>query len=79
MGSAVDRRAILLGYRACSTVMCAVGRPFLVGGSARVAPRGAGDAWQLAGTRPNIGRVSSVDRARLAEEWTKVGLMSTLR
>jgi len=63
------------GHRACINVACAVGRPFLVDGSARVAPRGAGDGWQLAGARPNLSRVSSAERARLAEEWTKVGLM----
>jgi hypothetical protein len=63
------------GHRSCINVTCAVGRPFLVAGSARTAARGTSSEWQVTGARPDRARVSPEARARLAEEWTKVGLM----
>jgi hypothetical protein len=59
----------------CINITCAVGRPFLVEGTARTAPRGASPEWQIIGARPDRTRVSADTRARLADEWTQVGLM----
>jgi hypothetical protein len=63
------------GRRLCSPIQCAVGRPFLVDGAARTAPRGANSDWQLTGARPDRARVAPESRARLADAWTQVGLM----
>src|SRR5262249_27834353 len=40
------------GHRTCTTSLCAVGRPFLVDGAARTAPRTSGTGW-IASVRPN--------------------------
>jgi hypothetical protein len=63
------------GHRVCSPIMCAVGRPFLIEGHARLASRTTGDDWSANGARPDVSRFAPADRARLGEEWTKIGLM----
>ena len=64
------------GHRACINVMLRGGAARSWSTDRRVWLRAGPEMrWQLAGARPNTARVSSADRARLAEEWTKVGLM----
>ena len=63
------------GRRVCSPVQCVIGRPFLVGGVERLARRSGEGGWRGHGDRPDVARIGARDRARLAEAWTKVGLM----
>jgi len=59
--------------RACSRPMCAVGRPFVVEGEARLAPVATRADWRAA-----IAPADAMDettRARLANAWTQIGRM----
>jgi hypothetical protein len=67
----------LCGYdgtrRSCTSQQCAIGRPFLVRGVARTSRAVGRREWQAA-TRP-AKPSRYADRARLAAEWTRLGLM----
>jgi hypothetical protein len=54
---------------------CGVGRPFLIGGAARLAPSASRGDWSKRSASPDAGRLSPAIRARLAAQWTRVGLM----
>ena len=62
------------GVRVCTPPQCAVGRPFLVQGEARLAPTTARRDWRGAVT-PKTEGLSPEMRARLAAEWARVGQM----
>jgi hypothetical protein len=62
------------GSRVCSPVTCAVGRPFLVDGDARVAPLAKSRAWSAA-VAPSTDGMSLELRVRLAAEWASIGQM----
>ena len=52
----------------------ACGRPFLVESNARVAPVVAGSSWHAGGSAlPAVDHLGDVERAELAEHWTKMG------
>jgi hypothetical protein len=60
------------GRRCVSVGVC--GRPFLVEGTARLAPLSPGSSW-AAETRPRIASLSAAERALLAEHYTRIGLL----
>lgn len=51
---------------------CAVGRPFVVGGEARVAGLVAGERWRGA-PQPELGALDPATRAALADAWSRYG------
>jgi len=54
---------------------CGVGRPFLVEGAARFARSVERSDWSAPNVTPDVRDVPPLVRARLAEYWTRVGLM----
>jgi hypothetical protein len=65
------------GHRACRDTMCGqggVGRPFIIDGSARLAPVADRSDWRAV-LSPNLDRLTHRERAALAERWTEIGLM----
>jgi hypothetical protein len=64
------------GGRQCSTLPgCAIGRPFLVHGSERVAPCDERQDWLDVEIEPSLLDHSAELRARLAHEWARAGQM----
>jgi hypothetical protein len=63
------------GRHVCAKVSCAIGRPFLVRGEERLAGRAARDDWAARGITPDARDIPAHQRARLAEHWTRIGLM----
>ena len=59
----------------CHTDRCYIGRPFLVEGAQRVAPMTARADWSEFALLPKFAKLDAALAARLAEEWTSVGLM----
>jgi len=62
-------------HRICGEINCAIGRPFLVEGSARVAPLSRRRDWCAADVSPRVAALDSESRMILAEEWSKSGQM----
>ncbi len=61
-------------YRTCDGLVC--GRPFLVGGAARLAQAQPTSAWSESGHwTPNVGALATAERQALAEHWTRMGRM----
>jgi len=65
---------MMTGHRTCAMPMCAVGRPFLVGGEARLAPAVARGDWSAA-IAPSTRGIDAATRAKLAAAWTAIGQM----
>jgi hypothetical protein len=63
------------GKRVCATTSCAIGRPFLVEGSERLADRAYRSDWLEEELAPCVEPLAPEVRARLAEAWTRIGLM----
>jgi hypothetical protein len=63
------------GRHVCVVAGCFVGRPFIVEGDERLASPASRRDWQAAGVDPVVGGLSAAARLRLAEYWTRVGLM----
>lgn len=62
------------GHRVCVEPMCAIGRPFLVAGEARVAQVTARRDWS-AELCPRLDGVTAAEREALAAHWTQAGQM----
>ncbi|MFO0670083.1 MAG: ferritin-like domain-containing protein [Polyangiaceae bacterium] len=60
--------------RTCSRSACAIGRPFVVAGTARVAPHARRSDW-LGDERPNLGGLDAATRASLAARWREVAAL----
>ncbi len=60
--------------RTCSRSACAIGRPFVVAGTARVAPHARRSDW-LGDERPNLGGLDAATRASLAAHWREVAAL----
>jgi hypothetical protein len=63
------------GRHICAATGCAIGRPFLVRGQERLAGRAARGDWSARGVTPDTRGIPAARRARLAEHWTRIGLM----
>ena len=63
------------GHRVCGQINCAIGRPFLVEGVARVAELARRDDWCARDVSPRVGELSAEVRRVLAEEWSRSGQM----
>jgi hypothetical protein len=63
------------GRHICAATGCAIGRPFLVRGEERLAGRAARGDWAACGLTPDTRGIPAPVRARLAEHWTRIGLM----
>ncbi len=59
----------------CEFGGCAIGRPFLVEGAARLAPAATRADWQEFALLPRVDALDGALRAELAIEWTRVALM----
>jgi hypothetical protein len=59
----------------CNFGGCAIGRPFLVEGEAKMAKAGARADWRALALLPRIESLDAALCAELAEEWTRVALM----
>jgi hypothetical protein len=66
--------ALVNGSHQCQKIMCAIGRPFLVAGEARVAGLAARGDWSAV-VAPRLGDLSDEARQTLARRWTEIGLM----
>lgn len=62
------------GRRVCVSAGCAIGRPFLVAGTERLADPAARADW-CAALELDCSGLDAGSRARLAERWTEIGLM----
>jgi hypothetical protein len=62
------------GVHDCRPQSCVDGRPFLVGGCARVAALSGTSTWSSAAS-PALGALDVGDRAAIGERWTDVALM----
>jgi hypothetical protein len=62
------------GAHVCQTPRCAIGRPFLVDGEARLAPAVRRDDWRGA-MAPNLSSLDPKARARLRDAWVWIGRM----
>lgn len=63
--------------RVCGSILCGIGRPFLVNNIARIATPACREDWR-AGALPNVPNVtglSDIDRADLASWWLDAALM----
>jgi hypothetical protein len=63
------------GFACRPAIRCVTGRPFLVHGSERLAERAERGDWRSANVAPAVDSCSDSVRARLADYWTRVGLM----
>lgn len=63
------------GHRVCGEINCAIGRPFLVEGVARVAEIVRRGDWCARDVSPRVGDLSADVRRVLAEEWSRSGQM----
>ncbi len=63
------------GHRACTEGGCAIGRPFLVHGRARIAATTPRSDWLSEHALPSSAGLCRHDRERLALEWRRVGQM----
>jgi hypothetical protein len=65
------------GNHTCVTPTCAIGRPFLVHGTPRVAELAARDDWRSSAEvgEPELRGLSAAQRETLATTWTRAGLM----
>jgi hypothetical protein len=61
-------------HRSCVDPSCAIGRPFLVAGAARVAPLAARGDWSAA-MAVRVEGLAAGDREALAEHWAQAGSM----
>jgi len=61
--------------RTCQTVGCAVGRPFLVDGEARLAPIARRPEWRSRSVSPVVHSLAPEVRARLGAEWSQTARM----
>ncbi|HYQ02794.1 MAG TPA: ferritin-like domain-containing protein [Polyangiaceae bacterium] len=59
----------------CLPLGCVIGRPFLVEGEQRLARSAARADWSELLLLPDVAEIDSALRARLAEDWTRIGLM----
>jgi hypothetical protein len=66
--------SVVDGARKCANPGCAIGRPFLVGGAARVAKVVRRADW-CSDLSPSMDGLDHSARATLAEAWTQVALM----
>jgi hypothetical protein len=66
--------SVVDGARKCASPGCAIGRPFLVGGAARVAKVVRRADW-CSDLSPSMDGLDRSARATLAETWTQVALM----
>lgn len=62
------------GAHQCQRIMCAIGRPFLVAGEARIAGLTVRSDWSAA-VAPLGASLTDATRAALALRWTEIGLM----
>ena len=70
-----DRCSLVSGIHQCQNVICPVtGRPFLVGGAARVANAVRREEW-TSSLIPAVEDLDATTRALLASRWTEVALM----
>ncbi len=58
-----------------SAASCGTGRPFVVAGTARLAPTAARGDWLAEAVAPETGALSPDARAELARRWTEIGRM----
>jgi hypothetical protein len=63
------------GKRVCAQAACAIGRPFLVEGSERLADRAYRSDWLETELAPSVEPLAPELRTRLADAWTRIGLM----
>ena len=63
------------GARVCAPIECVIGRPFLVGGEARVAGVTKRRDWCAAGIAPRTAGLSAEARDELAAEWARSAQM----
>lgn len=56
-------------HRICGQINCAIGRPFLVGGSARVAELSRRGDWCATELLPHLDELTAKEREILAQEW----------
>jgi hypothetical protein len=66
--------ALVNGSHQCQRITCAIGRPFLVAGEARVAGIAVRGDWSAA-VAPRVDTLTKESRAALARRWTEIGLM----
>jgi len=66
--------ALVNGSHQCQRILCAIGRPFLVAGEARVAGLAARGDWSTV-LAPCLDGVTEGARAVLSQRWTEIGLM----
>jgi hypothetical protein len=59
----------------CEFGGCAIGRPFLVEGEARLAPPASRADWRELALLPRLEGLDAALRAELASEWTRIALM----
>jgi|CZKU01.1.fsa_nt_gi hypothetical protein len=62
-------------HRTCQRQACAVGRPFLVDGEARLAPVARRSEWRARGVAPVVHSLAPEVRARLGAEWSQTARM----
>lgn len=63
------------GVRQCMGVSCAIGRPFLVAGTHRLAQAARRSDWSVPGEEPDVANLEQNVRAAIGEAWTRVALM----
>jgi hypothetical protein len=68
-------RDLNTGVRSCEPGGCAIGRPFLVQGSERVAPLLHSSDWNSPREQPEVACFTQDERRTLAERWSFIGQM----
>jgi len=78
-GSVLNRKQCVIAAASnsfqCLPGGCAVGRPFLVEGAQRLAPRRTRADWSELALLPRLSQLEATLRAHVAEQWTRVALM----